>query len=440
MSEAITQSIVDALPRAKLELYYEPGRNRYWMLDHGGKWIPINKEDTRPVFSRLGYNVRPEKGSPFSEVDLLLTDVRGRDNICFAGEVAGRQAGIANSGSHKYLITEGPNLVPAVEGDWSLIEKLSERLFGKKQLPYVMGWSKNAVRSLYNNVIKRGQLLVLAGPHGCGKSFWQNRVITPMLGGRVARPMQYMTGQTSFNEDIIQCEHLLLEDENSRIDLRTRREFGTSIKGFAVNNVQRLHGKGLKAITVESSHWMSLSVNDEAENLGCLPPMDESLLDKIILLICGCAITDEWPGGDPVKLQEFQNAVVAQIPAFNYYLINQHEIPKELHDIRFGVTSYQDEELMSKIEGLAPESELETLMDAAWKGLADERKQLRITGVDLQSSLESHPEFSYRARKLLYFNTAAGVYLERLHRKNPAKFVKPRHNDKPRLWTVDWSA
>ncbi len=95
---------------------------------------------------------------------------------------------------------------------------------------------------------------------------------------------------------------------------------------------------------------------------------------------------------------------------------------------------------MSKIDGLAPESELESLIDVAWKGLADERKQLRITGVDLQSALESHPEFSYRARKLLYFNTATGVYLERLARKNPGKFVKPKNTSSPRIWTVDWSS
>lgn len=434
------ESLVDALPLPKLETYFEPKGNRYWIKDADSKWIPLNKEDIKPIMEMMGYSCRSGKGKNYSEVDLLLTDVRAKNNICYAGEVGGQKEGIRENNGNKYLITRGPSLVPAVKGDWGLIRELGERLFGPEQLPYVLGWSKNAVRSLYNGITKRGQLLVLAGPHGCGKSFWQNRVITPMLGGRVARPMQYMTGQTSFNEDIIQCEHLLLEDENSRIDLRTRREFGTAIKGFAVNNVQRLHGKGKNALVVESSHWMSLSVNDEAENLGCMPPMDESLLDKIILLKCNCAITAEWPGNDPVKLQAFQEAVVAQIPAFNYYLLNEHEIPKEISDIRFGVTSYQDDELMSRIDGMSPESELEMIIDSAWKGLADERKSLRITGMDLQSQLEGHPEFSYRARKLLYFNTATGVYLERLHRRKPLKFVKPKMAERPRVWTIDWSS
>lgn len=442
MPEAITQSIVDALPLPKFETYYEPGRNRYWIKDDDKKWIPLYKDDVRVVLERLGYSAKASKGKVFSPIDQWLADVRTTKNICYAGAVGGRKEGLVDCGEYRYLITHSPSLPEPVKGDWGLIKELGERLFGEVQFKYVLGWSKNAVSSLYNGMNKRGQLLVLAGPHGCGKSFWQNRVITPMLGGRVARPMQYMTGQTSFNEDIIRCEHLLMEDENSRIDLRTRREFGTAIKNFTVNNVQRIHGKGRDAVTVESSHWMSLSVNDEAENLGCMPPMDDSLEDKIILARCGNAITINWPveGGDAVKIQEFQNAVMAQIPAFNYYLLNEHAIPVEIRDVRFGVKSYQDPELMSRINGLAPESELETLIESAWKGLSDERKQLRITAVDLQSTLESHPEFSYRARKLLYFNTATGVYLERLHRKNPDKFIKPTTHERPRIWTVDWSA
>jgi hypothetical protein len=435
----MSESILNALPLPKLAAYYEPSKNKYWTQDADEKWIPLFKDDARLILETMGYSTKPPKGKSFSEADHALAEIRAKANIVYAGPVAGQQAGVRETGGSKYLVTRGPVLLEPVKGDWGLIKKLAERLFGQDQLPYVYGWSQNAVKGLYNNIIRRGQLLVLAGPPGCGKSFWQNRVVTPMLGGRVARPMQYMTGGTTFNEDIIQAEHLMLEDENSRVDLRTRREFGTAIKNFTVNVTQRVHGKGRDAFVVESSHWMTLSVNDEAENLSVLPPLDNSLTDKIILMKCHTAINDDWPGkGEAVT--ELQAQIEAQVPAFIHYLLNEHKVAPELYDVRFGVKGYQDTELCERIDGLAPETELEALIDRCWAQAKVEKKKVHIGSMDMQLQLEAHNELSYRAKNLLRFTTACGVYLDRLHEKNPTKFVKPCASMRPRVWTIDFGA
>ena len=106
-----------------------------------------------------------------------------------------------------------------------------------------------------------------------------------MLGGRAAKPTEYMSGRTPFNADLFAAEHLMIEDEYGSTDLRTRREFGARIKDITVNDVQSCHAKNRwQAISLRPFWRLSISLNDEPENLMVLPPVDESLSDKLMLL------------------------------------------------------------------------------------------------------------------------------------------------------------
>ena len=151
------------------------------------------------------------------------------------------------------------------------------------QLPHVFGWLKVAYESLASGRNRPGQALALAGPPASGKSLAQN-LFTEILGGRAAKPYRYMSGGTDFNGDLFACEHLMIEDDIGTTDIRSRRNFGTRIKEFTVNQVQSCHPKQRPAISLTPFWRLSISLNEEPENLLILPPFDESLRDKIILL------------------------------------------------------------------------------------------------------------------------------------------------------------
>lgn len=437
MSEESQVSVMDSLPRAKLEAYFDPSRGKYWMQISNGTWTASSKEDTLYALERLGYNTKPHKGKSFSEADDELARIRMERSISFAGPVAGNMAGIRKLASgEQYLVTSSPTLPTPTPGNWDHIRTLGERLFGAEAFEYVLGWSANAVRSLHTNRCRRGQLLVLAGPAQCGKSFWQNRVISPLLGGRVARPIQYMLGQTSFNEDIIKSEHLMMEDESSKTDIRSRRHLGTNIKNFTVNVTQRVHPKGRDAFVVESSHYMSMSLNDESENLAILPLFDDSIEDKIMLIHCRPAINAEWPG--QVSQTYLEDAVLAEMGAFTHYLLHEHVIRAEIADYRFGVRAYHDKDLLVAINALSPEEELAVYIEQCYQALAKDKKPLVMNSIDIQTQLEQHPDLGLRAKRLLPHSTSCGVYLERLHKRYPALYVKPNPRDRPRKWTINW--
>ena len=106
---------------------------------------------------------------------------------------------------------------------------------------------------------------------------------------------------------------------------------------------------------------MSITLNDEAENLMILPPIEESLKDKIILLRANKAQmpmdTSERAGRE-----RFWAALLAELPAFVQFLLD-YAIPPELVCQRFGVTHYHHPELLEAIDGMSPETKLLAIID-----------------------------------------------------------------------------
>jgi len=84
--------------------------------------------------------------------------------------------------------------------------------------------------ALSAGVFAPGQAIFFVGPRNCGKTYLQLYLITPLLGGRAANPYQYMVGDTTFNSDIGEAEHLLLSDEKPVRDGHTRISFTSKVK------------------------------------------------------------------------------------------------------------------------------------------------------------------------------------------------------------------
>ena len=115
------------------------------------------------------------------------------------------------------------------------------------QLQYFYSWLKLSLehlRARINNPNESpgffpGQALALVGEKHAAKSLTQ-AIITELLGGRCARPYQAMLGNTAFNADWFEAEHLCIEDEAPSTELRTRRKLGVGIKMATANGGQKV--------------------------------------------------------------------------------------------------------------------------------------------------------------------------------------------------------
>ena len=422
--------------KAQSGAYFDVGRNCYWICDDRGGWIPLNETQFKRMLRHGGVSPKVLEGAYVSLLDLHLIDIQRKADVHYAGALAGYSAGVYEMGERRILVTESPRIIEPKSGQWSILNAVIDGLLNDPQVdqrPYLYGWLKIGYETLRAGERRPGQALVLTGVHDCGKSLMQN-LITIILGGRAARPYQFMSGLTPFNSDLFEAEHLMIEDEQASTDIRARRNFGAQLKNITVVDWQRCHAKNRVAISLSPFWRLSVTVNDEPENLMVLPPIDDSIEDKLIILR---ASKFPMPMRTATLEQRkvFWQRLIDELPAFLDFLL-QWEIPRELISERFGIRHFHHPDILQAINNLAPEYRLLRLIEDelflpgetdAWEGSAEQLER-RLSGD--QSTCRNE------ARKLFTFNTACGVYLARLHKRYPNRF-KPNHTREGNRWTIN---
>jgi hypothetical protein len=354
---------------------YANGSNYY--IDNGqGGWNAVNETNAGRFLKELGISDRKDTELT-SPLDRTFTALQKRHKVDYAGPLAGHRTGLIEYNGNKILITRGPNLINPVKGDFTTIAEYLDGML-QEQRKYADCWLHLAVTPIYNCEPTTGQVLVLAGAPDTGKSVFQKLLVTPMLGGRVAMPYQYMIGDTTFNEDWFSAEHLMIEDEGAGKDINTRNLFAAKLKQIAVNEDQRNHGKGNKALYLPPCWRATVSVNDDPEHIRVLPPMDSSVKDKLIIL----KVYD----GATVKLVEklggraaFAAKIKEERPAYLYWLLNEFEIPADLKATRLSMKAFQHPDILEAIEETSPQRLLLEHMESEWVGVY--RKDMPLTTI-----------------------------------------------------------
>jgi hypothetical protein len=347
-------------PLENYNIYYEKDSGAYWVPDYRGLWTKVNEGGVKR-YLKVVHNVGVRQGdNHFSPMDGTLLDINTRYHVGYAGKLAGYRAGLYEQNGESILVTDTPRLIEPKEGSFEIIEQFLNGLLEDQRI-YFDCWMKIAAEALRNQRIRSGQAVVFAGPKDCGKSVLQNQIITPVLGGRMAKPYQFMSGQTSFNGNLFEAEHLMIEDDIASCDIRARRQFGAHKKQFTANEGVQHHAKNRQARTLNPFWRISVSCNDEPENLAILPPIDDSLADKLIVFRAY-----RKPMPMPTESLEeraaFQSRIMAELPAYLYHLM-RIIIPQELRASRYGVCTFQNPDLLKELNEIAPEYRLLELVD-----------------------------------------------------------------------------
>lgn len=413
--------------------YFDLGKRIYYYPRKDSTWLGLPEESFSRILRSAGFHRNLLRADTLTYLEGELMRIQLENGVAYGGELAGFTPGLHEIAGQRVLITTGPRIIEPDNRPWPTLKRFFAELFGAYQ-PYFFAWLKVARQSLRNGYPwAPGQILVLAGPAGCGKNLCQS-IITELLGGRAAKPFRYMTGNTQFNKDLMTSEHLVIQDESPHQDLKSRRAFGAAIKDFVVNDSQSYHAKGRDAITLTPFWRLSISLNEETENLQILPPLDDSLRDKLMLFRCG-QTTLPFDGNDPKSRSQFRANLTNELPGFLFSL-RKWRIPPKIRDQRFGVVATHDPDLVREIESLSPEFRLWTLIEtsgllpagvAFWEGTAAEmERELRL-------------RFKGEVDRLLAWPTACGTYLSRLckNRSDNVRKVRGEGNNARYLVAAD---
>ncbi|WP_009959269.1 hypothetical protein [Verrucomicrobium spinosum] len=417
------------------QVWYDTYRKEYLVLNHNGDWFPVQDGTLRRHCKVRGMLTASAKHEVASEFEEYATMVQSHRPVGYAGPLAGHCKGLRRVNGQMILVTTDPCLPQPMPGPWPVMHALIEGLFASPehdQRVYLYGWLQCAIQALHAHWRKAGQVLVMAGPVKSGKSLFQ-KVITQLLGGRECRPYGYMTGATDFNADMFGCEHLRLDDENGNTDIKARRQFGARIKELLYGHEQRLHGKHKDALLLDPVWRMSVALNEEPENMQVLPPLDDSLEDKLMILRAArCPMP--MPTGSLEEESAFWSTLMNELPHFTHFLLHEFEIPAALRDSRSGIRHWHHPELLQSIRELSSEVRFLALVDRAlltlhlqecWEGTAN----------DLEAQLLAIPDVRSEAQRILYFPNACGTFLGRLARLCPDR-VQHQNTRAQRGWKV----
>lgn len=410
----------------------------YWVPDAFGSFIQLKDDE---MFRRLFRSFRAsemsedDRGFVFEECVHLI---QNEQSVHSVGEFAGFPAGLHRSPKGEaILVTRSAILPEPKDGTWDGINQLIIGLLGKDQQEYLLGHLSVFARHLY--AIRKNpalvwtrqpvQAMVFAGPAGCGKTLLVS-LISLLFGSRTANPYAHLIGKTNFAGECAAAEVLVIDDQAADPTPAARAHLATGIKSLLFAQESRIEAKYRQAVNMPKHSILIFCVNNEPEALMVLPTVDESLKDKISLF--KASAPDQPYSSDPDKRHQFFTGLVAELPCFLHYLLNEHVIRQELRQHRTGIVSFHHPEILDSIKSLAPELELlEMMLDHFRKKLVKvepgDTGRIQVfkgKASKLQDELERNESLSKnRLRQLLKYSNSAGNFLATLSKTHP-KVVK----------------
>ena len=397
------------------EWYFYPDTSSFFTTNSKGDWVELNEPTTRKMLILGGLSDSLTKdevkeGQRLTEVDLELIDLKMERTVAYAGMVAGWKRGLHIINGSAVLVTSemsliqpkrAPDNAPArADGScrgWPLLGGQFERWLssrgwaqsrdmswarvgegekapagtrteddGHDQRPYLWAWLARWYGAAVAGRVTLGQAVVFSGNTGCGKTFFV-QLLEQIFGGRSAQPYKYLIGG-QFNADLIGASVLTIDDEASKTDMKSRKDLGARVKQFVAVPKIRIEGKGDNAVILSLLNRLIFCTNLTPDNLSVLPPPSEDLVDPDgrsgkIMLFKFYAHGWEGPFGSVAEQEAFWRRIMAEIPHFLWWLVNEFTLPPEMVDERFGVRPWMHPEILESLEELSPWQRILGLID-----------------------------------------------------------------------------
>lgn len=330
--------------RRSVKLFYYGGG--FFTKNLHKEWMPIKDGVALQYLMRGGFRGVAGRDERLSPAHSHLLTVRERDFVHYAGDVAGQRTGLLCYNGRRVLVTSQARLPIASKGSFPCWDEILTTHYGD-HLPYVLEWHRQAYLRLAKNGGPMLPALALSGAAGTGKTLTGNVLTRHLLGGRLANPVRYMTGQTSFNADVTASETLLLDDIPGRMHQDKLENFQGLLKTMIASPFTSLHPKGKDAFDVPAVQAIMLAINMEAHNFRVLPLDDTDLDDKLMLIrVRARPALLPYDGEAQAALEK---KLVKEIPHLLWHLLNDFRMPAALRWQR-GQPCFRDPDLLGKAQ------------------------------------------------------------------------------------------
>lgn len=317
---------------------------KYFKIIHGGPML-IPKEQVVLELRRLGFSPKLKKGQTLSEVEQAMLYIC---NDCRVDEIApvvfSGERLVEFNGSRILNNSRAFPVQPASNGDpsnWPWIHKLVIPFFakdgeGRDTLPYFLAWFRRLYLATLHHRLDQGQLLILLGPTGRGKTLLTNQIVGGAVGG-FADASKFLSGESGFNYSLGGAAAWVVDDAVASATYADQRKFVELTKRCVANPRLEYEPKHFNAIPLPWAGRVMMSLNIDPNSLAALPTLDTSNRDKVIALRVSEASQMKF------GTNEQNEAVIRkELPFFLKWLIDWQAPEYVIGSSRFGVATYVD--------------------------------------------------------------------------------------------------
>lgn len=416
---------------------------QYWE-ERQKRWEPSIRQDIILRLSGRGLSSVTPKGATQSDVERVLDHVQQLNRVEGAAPMINYPPGIINHEGHRILNTSDLNPTVPIEGsnkdsrDFPFIWKLLSGMFARPELrplDHWLSWMQRSYKMVYEHKRLMGQAVFLCGPKNNGKTLLCTRIVRPLMGGRMANPIDFMTGDTNFNDDLFESALLAINDEDAPKDERARSRMLAKLKGLVVNPKHSYHAKFNKKVTVDWNGRIFITLNDDPGSVGMLMEISDNTRDKQMNfatqayagvwkdLVTGIVYDGIFP-----PQERLEALIESELPYFAWWLLNVYVMPPDLASgDRMGVKSYFDPHILQIAQHQTYASNLLELLklwqdrDQYWA----DKKQVEWTGTptELLSYLQTNPETMGVAKEWTQAKMAKNMTALERQQNSPIVFI-----------------
>lgn len=322
----------------------------YWEQSAMG-WVQIQRTDIILRLKGRGLSDITAKGETQSDVERVLDHIQQHNRIAGAAPFINYEPGLLEVGGQRFLNVANLATTTPISGtgdpdkDFPFIASFIKGLFARPELgplDHFLTWLKFGHHAFLNYERHVGQAIFLCGPKNNGKTLLCDRIVAPLLGNRTANPMEYLTGNTAFNDELFHSGLLSINDEDAPRSDGERSKMLARLKSFVVNPSHTYHPKFLSRVTIYWTGRVFVTLNDDPSSVGMLPEISSNTMDKM-MFFASQPFTGIWR-----SQKETENAIAAELPLFSNWLLNIYSPPEAVlsNEYRGGVRSYFDPHIL----------------------------------------------------------------------------------------------
>jgi hypothetical protein len=427
-----------------LDQYWFNGKSFYKML--GNIPVAIPKEQLVLELRRAGFSTKLKKGQTISEVEQAILCISNDNRVDEVAPVVFSGERMVKFNGRKILNNcYAKPVQPAADGDpsyWPWLEGFMTPFFskddhGNETLPYFYAWFQRLYRAVLEHRMDQGQLLILLGHTGHGKTLLTNKIVGSAVGG-FSDASAYLSGNTAFNKDLCGSAAWVIDDQTAAATYADQRKFVELTKRCVANPRLEYHAKYADAVPLPWAGRVMMSLNLDAQSLAALPTLDSSNRDKIIALRVSAAHKPKFGSNEIVE-----KTVKGELPHFLRWLLDWSPPTTVLDTSRFGVKTYIDPFIEAAAYDNSSRSAIAEMVEFFAKKVREYLGQDKWRGTLTEFTVTLHEANGGRSvgnSNSLEFVRRGMTVLEEVSAHNKAiRPVRSRGHGGGKLWEIDLS-